>query len=104
MEGARRGAERKSPDVGHRPGGGISGGRARRPGDDVRHEAQVQRGIGSRGPLHALEPGPVERAGLRGKQLLLEPAQRLRGEKELRRKIQNVEALRDLFLPNRAKP
>jgi glutamyl-tRNA reductase len=36
--------------------------------------------------------------------LLLEPAQRLRGEKELRRKIHNVEALRDLFLPNREKP
>jgi glutamyl-tRNA reductase len=36
--------------------------------------------------------------------LLLEPAQRLRGEKELRRKIQNVEALRDLFLSNREKP
>jgi len=36
--------------------------------------------------------------------LLLEPAQRLRGEKELRRKIQNVEALRDLFLANREKP
>jgi glutamyl-tRNA reductase len=35
--------------------------------------------------------------------LLLEPAQRLRGEKELRRKIQNVEALRDLFLSNREK-
>ena len=32
--------------------------------------------------------------------LLLEPAERLRGEKELRRKIQNVEALRDLFLSN----
>jgi len=31
--------------------------------------------------------------------LILEPAQRLRGEKELRKKIQNVEALRDLFLP-----
>jgi glutamyl-tRNA reductase len=31
--------------------------------------------------------------------LLLGPAERLRGEKELRRKIQNVEALRDLFLP-----
>ncbi|HLZ92443.1 MAG TPA: glutamyl-tRNA reductase [Candidatus Acidoferrum sp.] len=30
--------------------------------------------------------------------LLVEPAERLRGEKELRRKIQNVEALRDLFL------
>jgi glutamyl-tRNA reductase len=36
--------------------------------------------------------------------LLLEPAERLRGEKELRRKIQNVEALRDLFLSNREKP
>jgi glutamyl-tRNA reductase len=36
--------------------------------------------------------------------LLLEPAERLRGEKELRRKIQNVEALRDLFLYKREKP
>ena len=36
--------------------------------------------------------------------LLLEPARRLRDEKELRRKIQNVEALRDLFLSNREKP
>jgi glutamyl-tRNA reductase len=36
--------------------------------------------------------------------LLLQPAERLRGEKELRRKIQNVEALRDLFLSNREKP
>jgi glutamyl-tRNA reductase len=36
--------------------------------------------------------------------LLLEPAQRLRGEKDLRRKIQNVEALRDLFLSNRERP
>ena len=36
--------------------------------------------------------------------LLLEPAQRLRGEKDLRRKVQNVEALRDLFLSNRVKP
>ena len=35
--------------------------------------------------------------------LLLGPAERLRSEKELRRKIQNVEALRDLFLPNREK-
>lgn len=33
--------------------------------------------------------------------LLLEPAERLRGEKDLRRKVQNVEALRDLFLTNR---
>ncbi len=36
--------------------------------------------------------------------LLVEPAERLRGEKELRRKIQNVEALRDLFLSHREKP
>jgi glutamyl-tRNA reductase len=36
--------------------------------------------------------------------LLLAPAERLRGEKELRRKIQNVEALRDLFLSNKEKP
>jgi glutamyl-tRNA reductase len=36
--------------------------------------------------------------------LLLEPAQRLRSEKDLRRKIQNVEALRDLFLSDRKKP
>jgi len=35
--------------------------------------------------------------------LVLEPAQRLRGEKDLRRKIHNVEALRDLFLSKREK-
>jgi glutamyl-tRNA reductase len=36
--------------------------------------------------------------------LLVEPAERLRGERELRRKIQNVEALRDLFLLKKDKP
>lgn len=36
--------------------------------------------------------------------LMVQPAERLRGEKELRRKIQNVEALRDLFLTPREKP
>ena len=52
----------------------------------------------------------VERAGLESlmdellHKVLLEPAERLRSEKELRRKIQNVEALRDLFLPHREKP
>jgi len=35
--------------------------------------------------------------------LLLEPAERLRGERELRRKIQSVEALRDLFLRDEKK-
>lgn len=33
--------------------------------------------------------------------LLLDPARRLQGEKDLRRKIQNVEAIRDLFLPGK---
>jgi len=36
--------------------------------------------------------------------LLLEPARRLQGEKDLRRKIQNVEAIRDIFLPGRERP
>jgi glutamyl-tRNA reductase len=36
--------------------------------------------------------------------LLVEPAARLRGERELRRKLQNVEALRDLFLSDGEKP
>jgi hypothetical protein len=35
--------------------------------------------------------------------LLIQPTQRLRGEKELRRKIQNLEAIRDLFLDRREK-
>jgi glutamyl-tRNA reductase len=35
--------------------------------------------------------------------LLIEPARQLRGERELRRKIQNVEALRDLFLSGKDK-
>ena len=35
--------------------------------------------------------------------ILIEPAQQLRGEKELRRKIQNVEALRDMFLSRKEK-
>lgn len=34
---------------------------------------------------------------------IVEPAERLRSEKDLRRKIHNVEALRDLFLQNRDK-
>jgi glutamyl-tRNA reductase len=33
--------------------------------------------------------------------MLLDPARRLQGEKDLRRKIQQVEAIRDLFLPGR---
>jgi glutamyl-tRNA reductase len=36
--------------------------------------------------------------------LLIAPAERLRTEKELRRKIQNIEAIRDLYLSDREKP
>jgi glutamyl-tRNA reductase len=36
--------------------------------------------------------------------VLLDPARRLQGEKDLRRKIQQVEAIRDLFLPGRERP
>jgi glutamyl-tRNA reductase len=36
--------------------------------------------------------------------MLLEPARRLQGEKDLRRKIQQVEAIRELFLPDRERP
>jgi len=37
-------------------------------------------------------------------QLLIVPAERLRSEKEHRKKIQNVEAIRDLYLSDREKP
>jgi glutamyl-tRNA reductase len=53
---------------------------------------------------------PAERQRMEGlmdellEKLLVEPAERLRGERQLRRKIQNVEALRDLFLNDREKP
>jgi len=36
--------------------------------------------------------------------LLLDPARRLQGEKDLRHKIQNVEAIRELFLSGRERP
>jgi glutamyl-tRNA reductase len=36
--------------------------------------------------------------------MLLNPARRLQGEKDLRRKIQQVEAIRELFLPDRERP
>ncbi|HUI76185.1 MAG TPA: glutamyl-tRNA reductase [Candidatus Acidoferrum sp.] len=49
-----------------------------------------------RSKMEALMDGLLEK-------LLLEPAERLRSEKELRRKIQNVEALRELFLPDKDK-
>ncbi len=38
------------------------------------------------------------------KKIVMHPAGKLRGERNLRRKIQNIEALRDLFLPERDKP
>jgi glutamyl-tRNA reductase len=61
-----------------------------------RIEALPQLADGDRETMESLMDELVEK-------LLLVPAERLRSEKELRRKIQNVEALRDLFLPNREK-
>jgi Glutamyl-tRNAGlu reductase, dimerisation domain len=37
-------------------------------------------------------------------QLLIAPAERLRMEKELRKKIQSLEAIRDLYLSGKEKP
>jgi glutamyl-tRNA reductase len=67
--------------------------------------AFIQARITAMGHMSAADRDRVE--GLMDElleKLLVEPAQRLRGERELRRKIQNVEALRDLFLSNREKP
>ena len=36
--------------------------------------------------------------------LLIAPAERLRAEKEFRKKIQSVEAIRELYLSDREKP
>ena len=36
--------------------------------------------------------------------LLIAPAERLRSEKELRKKIQSVEAIREFYLSDREKP
>src|SRR5207247_8536615 len=60
--------------------------------ESMKHLTETERAHGEK-----LMDGMLEK-------LLLEPAERLRGEKELRRKIRNVEALRDLFLSYREKP
>lgn len=78
--------------------------------EELRSRLQEERNAFVRGRMEAmkhLSAGDRERMeALMGElleKLLLEPAERLRGERELRRKIQNVEALRDLFLSNREK-
>ncbi|MGC2754494.1 MAG: glutamyl-tRNA reductase [Candidatus Acidiferrum sp.] len=63
----------------------------------ARMDTMSHLGAAERERMEAMMDGLLEK-------LLLQPAERLRGEKELRRKIQNVEALRDLFLSNREKP
>jgi len=62
----------------------------------ARLSAMQHLSIADRERMHALIDELLEK-------LLLEPAERLRGERQLRRKIQNVEALRDLFLHDREK-
>ena len=79
--------------------------------DELRAKVQAERTAFVHARMESMAHlSEADRAHMEGlmdellEKLLLEPAQRLRGEKELRRKIQNVEALRDLFLPNREKP
>jgi glutamyl-tRNA reductase len=64
----------------------------------VRARVESMKGLGAaqREQMEAMMDELLEK-------LLVLPAERLRGEKELRRKIQNVEALRDLFLSRREK-
>jgi glutamyl-tRNA reductase len=56
----------------------------------------------------SISPAEIERAELwiddLLEKLLIAPTEKLRSEKELRRKIQNAEAIRDLFLDRREKP
>lgn len=79
--------------------------------DELRARVQEERSAFIRARMdsmaHLSEPDRLRMESLMDElleKLLLEPAQKLRGEKELRRKIQNVEALRDLFLSKREKP
>jgi glutamyl-tRNA reductase len=79
--------------------------------DALRSRIREERAAFIRGRLDSmnhLAPGDRERMeSLMDElleKLLVQPAERLRGEKELRRKIQNVEALRDLFLSKKDKP
>jgi glutamyl-tRNA reductase len=79
--------------------------------DELRARVQEERNAFVKARMesmaHLSEPDRLRMEGLMDElleKLLLEPAQKLRGEKELRRKIQNVEALRDLFLSKRDKP
>jgi glutamyl-tRNA reductase len=78
--------------------------------DALRSRIREERAAFIRARLDSLTPlAPGERERTETlmdellEKLLVEPAQRLRGEKELRRKIQNVEALRDLFLSRKDK-
>jgi glutamyl-tRNA reductase len=78
--------------------------------DELRARLQVERASFIHGRIESMKNlSPEDRECMEVlmaellEKLVLEPAQRLRGERELRRKIQNVEALRDLFLSNREK-
>jgi glutamyl-tRNA reductase len=78
---------------------------------DLRARVREERGSFLRGRLDSIGPlTEAQRLEIETlmddllEKLLIIPAERLRGERELRRKIQNVEALRDLFLSDREKP
>lgn len=79
--------------------------------DTLRDRLKAQRAAFLQEKSHALEKfSAEEREHLGGlmdeliEKLLISPAERLRAEKEFRKKIQGVETIRDLYLTDREKP
>jgi len=75
--------------------------------EDLRGKIKAERDIVVRERLSAANLAPDQCAQVEAlmdellEKLLIDPTRRLQGEKDLRRKIQNVESLRNIFLPNR---
>lgn len=75
--------------------------------EELRSKVKTERESVVRERLSAANLAPDQRAQVEAlmtellEKLLIEPARRLQSEKDLRRKIQDVEALRNVFLPNR---
>lgn len=75
--------------------------------EDLRSKVKTERETVVRERLSAANLAPDQCAQVEAlmaellEKMLIEPARRLQSEKDLRRKIQDVEALRNVFLPNR---
>jgi len=75
--------------------------------EDLRGKIKAEREAAVRERLSAANLAPDQRAQVEAlmdellEKLLIDPTRRLQSEKDLRRKIQNVKSLRNVFLPNR---